>query len=326
MDLLDRYLGAVAALLPAAQREDIVAELRDVLMNRIEEQEAQQGRPLDRKAQEALLRAFGHPLAVAGRYGPQRALISAELYPFWIFAVKIALAIAAVVALIPAMIGVVTHSGEVGQGLSHAVNAFIPMGLKLIGLATIIGAMVERGWIKAGDLGQWKVSDLPRAPARTTWFRPKNRFEALFEVVMMTLFALWWAGLIDLPIGPGAYGRESALQVALAPVLTQLHLPILLLAICQALSGLIVVVRPAWIAPRAVAEIVLSIAGIALAVVLWRAMPLVAFSGPETAAHGVAALQRTVDGVFKICALVAVVVCAGKILIEGWRLARLGRD
>jgi hypothetical protein len=41
MDLLDRYLAAVAALLPKTQREDIVAELRDILLNQMEEKEAQ---------------------------------------------------------------------------------------------------------------------------------------------------------------------------------------------------------------------------------------------------------------------------------------------
>jgi hypothetical protein len=39
-DLIDRYLGAVAALLPKAQRQDIIAELRDLIINRVEEQEA----------------------------------------------------------------------------------------------------------------------------------------------------------------------------------------------------------------------------------------------------------------------------------------------
>jgi hypothetical protein len=46
MDLLDRYLAAVAALLPKTQREDIVAELRDTLLNQMEEKEAELGRPL----------------------------------------------------------------------------------------------------------------------------------------------------------------------------------------------------------------------------------------------------------------------------------------
>jgi hypothetical protein len=249
-----------------------------------------------------------------------------ELYPFYIFAVKVALAIAAVAAVIPAAVGFATSGGLVDHVVLHAINGFIPTALKLIGLITIVGAMVERGWIKAGDFGQWKVSDLPTVSTKTGWFRPKTRFEALFEVVVMTLFALWWGGLIDLPIGAGPYGREHDLQITLAPILTQLHTPILLLAIGQALSGLIVVVRPGWIAPRAAAEIVLSIAGIALAFALWRAMPLVTFSGPDAAAQGVATLQSTVDKIFKIYAVVAAVVCSGKILIEGWRLARRGAN
>src|SRR5580692_1113550 len=59
MDLLDRYLAAVGALLPGRQRADITDELRDVLMNRAEEKEAELGRPLKRKEEADLLRAFG---------------------------------------------------------------------------------------------------------------------------------------------------------------------------------------------------------------------------------------------------------------------------
>jgi hypothetical protein len=323
MDLLERYLGAIAALLPAAQRQDIVAELRDVLLSRIEDKEAQLGRRLDKKELEALFREFGHPLAVAGRYGPQRALIGVELYPFYIFAVKVALAIAAFVTLIPAVVGFVTDGGLLVRVLLHAFNGFVPTALEMIGVITIIGAAIERGWIKAGDFGQWKVSDLPYISPKKQWFRT-TRFEALFEVVFMTLFALWWAGVVDFPDSRGAFGQDGDMQMTLAPILTQLHTPILLLAIGQAISGLILVIRPAWIAPRAVAEIVLSIAGVALAFALWRGMPLVTFTGPVSAAEGVATLQTMVDHITKGSALVAAAVCVGKILIEGWRLARLG--
>ena len=69
MDLIDRYLSAVSFLLPKDQREDITAELRDALMTRREEKEAEVGRPLTRDEDAALLRAFGHPLDVAARFG-----------------------------------------------------------------------------------------------------------------------------------------------------------------------------------------------------------------------------------------------------------------
>lgn len=322
MDLLDRYLGAIAALLPAAQRQDIVAELRDLLMSRIEDQEAHLGRPLDKKELEALLRAFGHPLAVAGRYGPQRALIGVELYPFYIFAVKVALAIAAFVSLIPAVVGFVTDGGEVVRVAMHAFHDFVPRALKLIGVITIVGAMIERGWIKAGDFGQWKISDLPHLPAGKTWFRT-SRFDALFEVVATGLFILWWVGAVDFPSARFEDGGD--IQLRLAPILIQLHLPILLMAVAQLVSSSLVVTRPAWIAPRAILEIVLSIAGIALAVVLWRELPLVTLVGAGAVSDGGESLQGLVDNSVRISLIASVVICAGKIMIDGWRLAKLAR-
>jgi hypothetical protein len=40
MALLDRYLQAVRKRLPRSQRDDIVAELRDILLSQIEAEEA----------------------------------------------------------------------------------------------------------------------------------------------------------------------------------------------------------------------------------------------------------------------------------------------
>ena len=92
MDLIDRYLAAVGVLLPQAQKADIIAELRDVLLNRREEKEATLGRPLTRSENEALLKDFGNPLTVAGRYGRQQYLIGPELYPIYVFSLRIVLA------------------------------------------------------------------------------------------------------------------------------------------------------------------------------------------------------------------------------------------
>ena len=70
MDLIDRYLDTVRLFLPRDQRDDITAELRDVLMTRARgEARPTLGRPLTRKEDEELLRDFGHPLVVAARYG-----------------------------------------------------------------------------------------------------------------------------------------------------------------------------------------------------------------------------------------------------------------
>jgi hypothetical protein len=319
-DLIDRYLGAVAALLPKAQRQDIIAELRDLIVNRVEEQEARLGRPLDKKETETLLRDIGHPIAVAGRYGPHRALVGPELYPFWLFGVKVLLAIAAIGAVIPAIVLLVTGQGD-ARTLPHMISDYIPTALSLVGCATLIAAAIERGWIKTGDFGQWKVSDLPRIPDGKGWF-VKSRFEGLFELAAMALFIAWWTGLAKFPVGNVISAGDGEVTVTLAPVLTALYWPILALAIVQVISSLLLVVRPGWVRARAAAEIVGALGGLALAAALWPAQPLVTFLAPDASVAGLANLQRTVDLSFHVILLVSVAISLTKVVVQGWRLAR----
>ena len=89
MDVIERYLEAVAAQLSVEDREDIVAELRDLILSRIEAREDELDRALSDEEKEAILHEIGHPLVVAARYrkGPD-SLIGPELFPYWLFGAK----------------------------------------------------------------------------------------------------------------------------------------------------------------------------------------------------------------------------------------------
>lgn len=321
MDLLDRYLAAVAALLPAAQREDIVAELRDTLLNQMEEKEAELGRPLTAKEREAVLRAFGHPIAVAGRYAAPRALIGPELYPFYMFAVKGLLILAAAVTAIPLVISVILGGEHASGGLSHFLSGFISSALTLIGVATVVAAGIERGWIPVGSLLDWKVADLPNlgGPAR----KLKSRFEASFELSALLLFILWWTGAVEAPWSP-AIGKHGVFLAA-APVWTTLYWPILAVAVWQALANLLTLIRPDWVRTRAALDIVTALATLGVVAVLWRADRLVEVAtlganGPKAA--DIAALQLSLDLSFHITAGVMAVVFVIKLAVSAWRLAK----
>lgn len=312
-DLIDRYLAAVAALLPKASREDIVAELRDLILNRIEETEARLGRGLDKRETEGLLHEIGHPIAVAGRYGPRRALVGPELYPFWEFAVKTVLAIAALAAAIPAIIVLATGRGD-AHTLWGLVHDFIPTALAVVGAATLVAAAVERGWIRLGDLSQWKVGDLPRLPDAPK-LRLNSRFDGLFELVAILLFIGWWTHALPFPTGRD---HGDALRVIrFSPIFQTLYWPILALAVTQAGSALILVVKPGWVRARAGAEIVCSLAGLALIAVLWSAQPLVVIDGPAAAEP-----QRTVDLSLRVALVAAAAIHAAKLILDARRLAR----
>jgi hypothetical protein len=321
MDLLDRYLAAVAALLPKTQREDIVAELRDILLTRMEEKEAQAGRPLDAKEREAVLRAFGHPIAVAGRYGASRTLIGPELYPFYMFAVKGLLILAGAVTAIPLAISIIIGGQDAAGGLAHFLSGFLTTAMTLIGAATIVAAGIERGWIPVGDLLDWKVADLPSlgGPARKT----KTRFEAAFELAVLLLFIVWWTGLVQVPWSP-VIGPHGALLTA-APIWTTLHLPILALAALQATACLVTLVRPDAVRARAGLDIVADLGGLGLIAALWSAgrlftVALSGVAGPKAA--DIAGLQAALDLSFHITVGVMAVVFLCKLAVGAWRLAR----
>lgn len=317
-DLIDRYLAAVSALLPKTSRQDIVAELRDLIMNRVEEAEAGKGRALDKHETETLLRDIGHPIAVAARYGPRQALIGPELYPFWEFAVKVMLAIAALATFIPGAVLLVMGDGHRTHGL---FSDFVSLSLSLVGAATIVAAAIERGWIKVDYFAKWKVADLPQLSDAKPWFR-KSRFDAVFELAALSLFVGWWTGAMKFPIGNMFDAGHGDLKIVLAPVVTTLYWPILVLALLQMLAAAIAVIRPGAVRPRALAEIVCALGGVALAAVLWPAQPLITFQDPNGAYHALANLQRSVDLSVQVTIVVAAAINLTTLIFNAWRLAR----
>ena len=66
--LLREYIKAVRTYLPAgAERDDIAAELAELLRSKFEDQEERLGRSLTELEQEQLLTEHGSPLHVASR-------------------------------------------------------------------------------------------------------------------------------------------------------------------------------------------------------------------------------------------------------------------
>src|SRR5689334_12830405 len=113
MDLLKRYVNNVKSHLPKSlpetQRNDIVNELSENIQARMDDREAELGRPLTEDEQEAILHEYGHPMIAAGRYQTNqearvvfgRQLIGTTLFPIYLrirwIVIAIALAIYAVV-------------------------------------------------------------------------------------------------------------------------------------------------------------------------------------------------------------------------------------
>ncbi len=116
--LIDRYLHNVRLSLSSPRRDDIVRELAEDIRSQVADREEELGRSLTDAEQDALLKKFGHPLALATRYGPQRHVIGPALFPVYWMTLKIALggALAVNVAL---AIAFLVNGQPIGRALGH---------------------------------------------------------------------------------------------------------------------------------------------------------------------------------------------------------------
>ncbi|MDY6924027.1 MAG: hypothetical protein SWI22_08725 [Pseudomonadota bacterium] len=293
MDLIDRYLNAVAAQLGQDERADIVAELRDLILSRFEAREEELGRALTDDEKEVILHEIGHPLIVAARYrkGPD-SLIGPELFPYWLFAVKAGLLLMAAVQALVLLLNLVGGPADAGQSINQAVNGFISSGLTLIGIVTVAGAVMEHVGYRPRWMSQWRVSELsafglsdPAAwgvamggsrPSKASW-APRVRpmrwpgGEHLFSFLAVGVFVLWWIGAIHFPglIRMGPPGAEA--EVAGAPVWTSLYGPILLYALAQMAIDLVSLAWPHAVRLRAAAQVAIAAAGLWLTWMIFEA-------------------------------------------------------
>ena len=296
MDLIDRYLNAVAAQLPQDERTDITAELRDLILSRFEAKEEELGRALTEDEQEAILREIGHPLVVAARYrkGPD-SLVGPELFPYWLFGVKAGLMVLGAVFALTLFIRVIGGSDNFGQDIAQAFHGFFGAGLTLIGAATLAAAIFEHQGIRPGWMTKWRVKDLgafgladPAAwgismtgtetaqAAKTSWM-PKPRAKAwpggehLFSFLAVGMFVLWWIGVLHFPGLMSIELRGEDAGVSGAPIWSILFGPILLYAFAQMAVDLASLVRPYAVRARAAARIVVAGAGVWLTWAIFEA-------------------------------------------------------
>lgn len=301
MDLIDRYLNAVAAQLPKDQRADIVAELRDMILSRFEEKEEALGRPLTEAEQEEILRDVGHPLAVAARYGsgPQH-VVGPELFPWWMFGVKVGLIAIAAITLIGAFVRVIVGDVEVGRAIGQAFASIFNGAITLIGFATVAGFIIERQKEKPSFLRDWRVKDLglfefggslnaeavqrglsegdwtPKAGRRARGVSPTAR--AVSSAVGWSVVLLWWIGWLPLTnITPETFGARVG-DVDYGVILGQIHAllywPVIAFALARIVFDVLRSSRPDGVRFTALGDIGFGAAEAVMFGWLWLYSPL----------------------------------------------------
>ncbi len=315
MDLVEEYLRVVGALLPRTQRDDIVAELRDTVLTRIEARESELGRALTPEEMEAILREIGHPLVVAARHrqGPQH-VVGPTLYPYWAFAVKasvtVELGLTALV-FIASLIGGAYPPSAFGQAVGSGVTG----AAVLIGVATAAAWLIERLEVRIAYFDRWRVRDLRglefaawdlealsavlsrrkaaaaasgrQGAARDRHVRSSSS-RALDSLASGTVLLLLLVGLAPFHLVGGAdWLSRLGLGGALAKVdwrafATQAYWPLLALALAEVLLGLTGLARPRAVRLRGLIDMAIGAGMLSLTGWIWFASPIAVAVGIDS--------------------------------------------
>jgi hypothetical protein len=321
--LVERYLKVVAAHLPAGQREDVIAELRDDIESRLEARAAELGRPLEEAEVEAVLRDVGHPLSVAARYRPgPRHVVGPELYPYWRFAVRAGALVLIFLTVLGLVVRVAGGEADPGAVFAQSIAGLFNGVITLIGVVTLGAYIFERQSERPRWLHDWRVKDLgiyefgvgedwldsvtarskadpaaPSAAAARVAPRRTATGDALGNVVAWAVVLLWWTTAFRIPgLHPTewVYVRDGVDWGALTrEVFVLIYWPVIAFGLSRIAFDLVRVLSPSAQVFAGLGAAIFALGRVALAAWLWFASPVSTLIAVDTVD---ALIDRAVDG------------------------------
>ena len=191
-ELLRRYLHAVRFWLPAAQQDDILAEVVEDIRSKIEEREAELGRKLNETEVAAVLKQRGRPMLVASSYLPQEVLVTPALYPAYRFVVKLVV----LWILLPSylvIVGPMAARAATNPVLAWSATLWglCMASIFALGAVTLAFAIMQRFPQRA--VYDWDPRQLPPVPAKSaTDPAVVPRYLAVAEIVMGIIAGVAW--------------------------------------------------------------------------------------------------------------------------------------
>jgi hypothetical protein len=312
MDILDRYLQAIGEYLPAAGKEDTLAELRANLLALIEDREEQLGRPLNEDELVEIIRNHGRPVVVASRYLPQQWLIGPELFPFYRLALRRSLPLVILFYFSAQAVSLLFHDhGRVDIGAAiGAAMVHLPGTLFVFwGVMTVVFVGIEWACRQYGtSLSQpWNPRELPRME--------KNQGKApsltggIVDLIVSTAMLFWLLAIPTRPfliLGPGVDYLKNQ-QIGFTPQWHTFYWQIIgLLAAQLVLKAVMVGIRrfSTW---RKVLDLIVHALGLGILAVMVRAqiyfVPVQGFAPIQHAT--LAAINQSIYLGFRIALLIA---------------------
>lgn len=325
MSLIDKYVSEVGKHLPRKSRTDIEAEIRSTLEDMLDER-TQGKSPADDATVIALLKEYGSPRDVAGKYKTHPYLIGPRLLPIFEMVVKIVLAVVASVSLIG--LGVSLYEtglsgpefvSTLGEWIGGLFNGLIVA----FGNIVLVFAIIERTQAAnelERDFNEWDPRELQAEPDPNKIDLPDHIATIIFTVLGLVLLNLYPNLLV--------VGFLSNGEWVTFPILTETFFRFLpainVMGLVQIIFSAYMLSQRNWMPVTRIVNIVVDIASMILSIVILRTPGIFGVTTPEAlrsigineAADTLARLFSYIPTIIIIIVVVATAAEVGKTLLR----------
>ncbi len=263
--LVEHYLLQLQTFLPAKQRQDIAAELRESIQSAVEDRERELGRALADDELNSVLEGFGHPMLVAGRYLPMQQLIGPDVFPLYWYVLQAVLIVITVIGGVLTGMALLTEPRAMQAALQVAVR-FFWFALEAAAIVTVVFAALDHGRARFPFLEKFDARKVKAGiwGLRAAPLSPIPRADTVFELATVVILLFWWVGVLAFP--SEILGVELRLSSAIDPF----FYPVLALCVIDVVRLVVDLARPYRTRPRVALRLVLNLAWLGLFVTAFR--------------------------------------------------------
>lgn len=325
MNLIEKYVSEVGKHLPRKNRADIEAEIRSTLEDMLDERTQGKG-PADEATVIALLKEYGSPREVAGKYKTHPYLIGPRLFPIFEMVVKIVFAVVVAVSLVG--LGVSLYKtgltgpefvSTLGEWIGGLFNGLIAA----FGNIVLVFAIIERTQAAnelERDFKEWDPRELQAEPDPNKIDMADHIATIIFTVLGLVLLNLYPNLLVV-----GFFSNEKWVSF---PILTDAFFRFLpwinMMGLLQIVFSGYMLSQRNWSPVTRVVNIVVDIAGMVLSIVILRTPGIFGATTPEAfrsigidgAADTLARLFSFIPTIIIIIVVVATAADVGKNLLR----------
>ncbi|HEY8939296.1 MAG TPA: hypothetical protein VIM59_03875 [Cellvibrio sp.] len=314
MDLIDRYMNAVAQALPESRRDEITRELRANILDKLEAISEEQGRaPTDAEIS-AVLVALGHPQKVAGSFLTGQQLVSAELFPLYKRALHYGLILVFILALIQFGVHLLNSGGlAIGNFFYDIIAKALIMFASVTGVFYLLSNPV--GGKPYFDPYQcWSPEKLP--PVTRGWQRISACEQSVdFATDLFFLLLLNYAVWIP-------SGQLANLTIAFAEPVQQ-WIPLLsVVVIVSLIFGIWKLLYRYWTVPTLIVEAIINFCIAIPLLLVSRLKPIVVDTSATPGHVDALRIGNEVIGIGLFWVGIWLVFMAGWSIYRAWQLSR----